>query len=480
MKLREREEGTAGDYLGHFGLSHPPFEAAADARFLYAGRSYCAVRDEITQALQHQEGLILLLSESGTGKTTLCRSLLQAGKPSQFLSFITDPFLTVEDLLRQVLDDFGVSPEEARPGAGPGPVTRHDLVLAVQRFVESLDAADARVVIVIDDAHQLEPAVLLQLRALSNLETATVRLQLILVGQPSLDVKLQQPELQQLRQRVARRCVLQSLSNAETRMYLDHRLAAASDPLPEALPTSPALLTSQAGATLARVARGIPRTVNLLADRALQIGYERRVAQIDGPMVLEAARRLDVPISVAARLSCVQPVTAAVGSMLFTTVLLAWLVGSGRVHIGWPSAGGKSAPIASPGHPVATAPAAVPSTAVTAPISRGEPTPAGELRAADSYLVVAASFETAQYADDVIKRLAALNLPAFKREDSGRWHVVVIGPYASADEAGEVKKQIERNGFVDAHVRREPAGAPDNPALFQNLAEPIRRPADRN
>ena len=444
-------------YLSHFGLARPPFDAAADARFLYSGRSYCAVRDEIAQALHHQEGLILLLGESGTGKTTLCRSLLQTAEPAPFLSFITDPFLTLEDLLRQVLDDFRV-PVEARPGSRPGQVTCHDLVLAVQRF-ESLDAAQARAVIAIDDAHQLEPAVLLQLRALSNLETATVRLQLILIGQPSLDAMLQQPALQQLRQRVARRCVIEPLSNEETRQYLDHMLGVASQTLPEEPPTR-ALMTSQAVATLASVARGIPRTVDLLGDRALQVGYERRASRIDGRMVLEAARRLDVPIPVAARLRCVQPAAAAAAVAVVIVLFLATLWGSGRIHVRWPAASRRPAPIASPGLPVAMAQTSVPATGATAATSGDQPTVTLALQAAESYLVVAASFETPQRADDVIKRLSVLDLPAFKREaDGGRWHVVLIGPYASADEAHDVRKQIELAGFVDARVMRQPTPA---------------------
>lgn len=102
----------------------------------------------------------------------------------------------------------------------------------------------------------------------------------------------------------------------------------------------------------------------------------------------------------------------------------------------------------------------VPATGATAATSGDQPTVTLALQAAESYLVVAASFETPQRADDVIKRLSVLDLPAFKREaDGGRWHVVLIGPYASADEAHDVRKQIELAGFVDARVMRQPTPA---------------------
>ena len=470
----------AGGYLGHFGFTRPPFSPVTDAPFLYGGPPYSAVRDELALALRHREGLILLVGESGTGKTTLCRSLLQTQGPAQFLSVISDPFLTVDDLLRQVLADFGVLSEEARHDARLGRTTCHDFFLMLQRFLQSLSAFDGRAVIVIDDAHQVEPAVLAQLRALSNLEATTGRLQIVLVGQPQLDALLRRPELQQLQQRVSRRCVLNPLTNAETRLYLEHRLAAARDtpagenadtPVdpsadvapPRAVALSRVLLTFRAVPALARLARGIPRTLNLLCDRALEIGHERQASRIDASIVLDAARRLDLRASVAVRLWCVRPVTLAISSALLAAALLvSWMaVGRAPLRSRFARNAQTQAPIvpappATPPAPSVQPAQTVTATSVTPAQADSETIAASALQTADSsYVVVVASFRTVQHANELIGRFSALGLPAFTA-DEDIWHVVLIGPYVTSDEASDVQERIGLVEFPDSYVRRQP------------------------
>src|SRR3954447_6007081 len=287
-----------------FGLATRPFSLTPDLRFAYHSRSHTHALEEVTSALRRREGLVVVTGAIGTGKTMLCRTMLESFESRTFLSVILDPGLEVEDLLRQVLTDFGIISGGEIPPTGPiSEVTRHQFVTALQQFLASLIPLQAHAVIMIDEAQRLNPRVLEEIRLLSNFETDEAKLlQIVLVGQPDLDEVLRRPNMQQLNQRVARRCELQPLSESEVGDYIERRLTVATSPATpggsvagvsadsaSAVRFSPAAVRSVYG-----ISGGIPRVVNTLCDRALEAAYERKTRVVDPESVLAAAERLQL------------------------------------------------------------------------------------------------------------------------------------------------------------------------------------------
>ena len=320
-----------------YGLNTPPFSLTPDLRFAYHSRSHTNAFNEIAAALRRREGLIVITGEIGTGKTMLCRALLEEFQEARtFLSVILDPRLTVDELLHQVLRDFGLISKAAaftrpallaqprtstfasrtdqaaaslsgRPATAIGPeseATRHQLVTVLHHFLASLIPLNAHAVILIDEAQHLDPTVLEQIRLLSNFETDDAKLlQIVLVGQPDLDAVLRRPDMRQLNQRIARRIELHALSDSEVADYITRRLTVASEPtLSDGTASSPlAQFTPSAVATVCQISKGIPRIVNIVCDRSLDAGCARQTRTIDRPLVLAAASRLKLDVPAASK-----------------------------------------------------------------------------------------------------------------------------------------------------------------------------------
>ena len=207
----------------------------------------------------------MITGEIGTGKTMLCRALLGTFEPRTFLSVILDPCLSVDDLLHRVLVDFGLIGENARPNAAPATeATRHQLVTTLQRFLASLIPLGAHAVIMIDEAQHLSPTVLEEIRLLSNFETDDAKLlQIVLVGQPDLEHVLLRPDMQQLAQRIARRCELHALSDSEVQDYIERRLLVATEAVPRGKGEPPAERVEIPDADRARFT---PAAIRLVTD----------------------------------------------------------------------------------------------------------------------------------------------------------------------------------------------------------------------
>ena len=276
-------------YEVFFGFREPPFSLAPDTRFLFDGASHAAAREQVTYALERREPLVVVTGEIGTGKTLLCRSVVEQLERRTFLSIIHDPLLDRDDLLKQMLQDFGViSKDRTRLVA----TSRHDLVHALQEFLLSLAPLQAHAVLVIDEAQHLQPDVMEQLRLVSNVhDDAGALLQIILVGQPSLDAVLLRPELRQLKQRVSRHVRLEPLGIAELSQYIDHRLAIARD---GGRPKGGTTFTPEALSAIWRLSGGTPRVINLLCDRSLEAAYEQQARSVDAPLVDGAAEELGI------------------------------------------------------------------------------------------------------------------------------------------------------------------------------------------
>ena len=235
MGADSRREPAAG-YERFFGLHQPPFSLAPDTRFLFQSASHAATFAQVTFALQRREPVIVVTGEIGAGKTLLCRTVVERLEARTFLSIVTDPMLGPEDLLRQVLQDFGIVSRDSARAAG---ATRHDLVRTLQDFLASLAALDAHAVIVIDEAQHALPEVLEQIRLVSNAhDDRGTMLQLVLAGQTEgLEQLLGRDELSQLKQRVSRYVRLEPLTAGEVARYIGHRLAVARErPSASALP----------------------------------------------------------------------------------------------------------------------------------------------------------------------------------------------------------------------------------------------------
>jgi general secretion pathway protein A len=288
-------------------LSEAPFSLAPDPRFLFASASHSAALAQVTYAIERREPLVVITGEIGTGKTLLCRIVLQRLPFKTFLSVINDPLLEGDELLKQMLQDFGVISKDRSKLTH---ASRHDLVQTLHAFLTSLAPIQAHAVVIIDEAQHLQPDILEQIRLLSNIDDArgTV-LQIMLVGQTDLEPLLSRPELRQLKQRMSRRLRLEALNRDEVEQYIEHRLALARDGKPPSQApraTEPQELGDSAGTkpgveftpdaidAVSQLSGGIPRVINLLCDRSLEEAYSSLERIIDSRTVHAAAHTLGV------------------------------------------------------------------------------------------------------------------------------------------------------------------------------------------
>jgi general secretion pathway protein A len=294
-------------YEPFFGLREAPFGLAPDPRFLFASASHSAALAQVTYALERREPLVVVTGEIGTGKTLLCRTVLQRLERKTFLSIINDPLLERDELLKQLLQDFGAIPKGR---AAATAASRHDLADTLHTFLQSLVPIRAHAVVIIDEAQHLRPDVLEQIRLLSNAsDDRGTLLQIILVGQTDLETLLARPELRQMQQRISRRLRLEPLTSGEVREYIEHRIALARagrpSPTPGAAELSRALaewsgpsadieFAPDAIEAILQFSSGLPRVINLLCDRSLEQAHVFRLHTIDGPLIHMAARALGI------------------------------------------------------------------------------------------------------------------------------------------------------------------------------------------
>jgi general secretion pathway protein A len=247
-------------YVKHYGLQREPFSVTPDPGFLYLTPQHREALAAVMYGVESRQGFVVLTGEVGTGKTTVLRAYLAQMNPQQVrVIYLFDPNLSVRELLQRVLHELG------RDVTGKRSVSwlMHWLHWTLIREYR----AGRNVALIIDEAQHMSVEMLEQLRLLSNLETGEEKLvQLVLVGQPELDTILQRRELRQLRQRVAVRAGLRPLSRRESLAYVRHRVALAGG-------TVEGLFTRGGLRALVRLARGVPRTINILGNNALLAGY---------------------------------------------------------------------------------------------------------------------------------------------------------------------------------------------------------------
>jgi general secretion pathway protein A len=285
---RAREEYAM--YEDYYGFVEKPFSLTPDPKYLYRSESHANAFELLQYGIRRREGFVVITGDIGTGKTTLCRALLEQMDRKTFTALVLNPFLAEDDLLRLILQDFGVvSREEMRRGRLAG-VSKQELIETLNDFLLSLIPLRATAVLIIDEAQNLPRPVLEQIRILSNLETDKDKLlQIVLVGQLNLREVLKSAELRQLDQRVSIRYNLRPLIDEETSAYIAHRLTIAGGGSmvsfsPKALPI------------VHRTTTGIPRLINLVCDRALLGAYSERAQRVTPEMVRRAAASLDLSV----------------------------------------------------------------------------------------------------------------------------------------------------------------------------------------
>jgi general secretion pathway protein A len=275
-------------YEEFYGFVQPPFTLAPDPRFLYRSESHDEAITGLLQAIRRREGFIVLAGDIGTGKTTICRALLEQLDQTTFTSLVLNPFLSVEELLREILLDFGVVSRDAVRSGRIASATKHELISTLHEFLRSLMAIRGTGVLIIDEAQHLSPHVLEQIRVISNLEANESKLlQIVLVGQLNLLDVLSEAAMRQLDQRISLRALLKPLTRDEVEAYISHRLSVAGG--------TPALSFEPPALDLVHAySGGVPRVINLLCDRALMVGAESQAQTITPEYIDAAARRLDL------------------------------------------------------------------------------------------------------------------------------------------------------------------------------------------
>ncbi len=269
-------------YTRFFGLSQVPFSIAPDPRYLFMSERHREALAHLLYGLKGGGGFVLLTGEIGAGKTTVCRLFLEQIPAHCNVAYIFNPKQTVIELLQSICDEFHVTTPRT-DGTAP---TVKDFIDPLNSYLLRTHAADQNNVLIIDEAQNLSADVLEQLRLLTNLETNERKLlQIILIGQPELRSMLARPELEQLAQRVIARFHLSALTADETAQYIGHRLAVAGHAGASPFSTS-------AMRRIHQRARGIPRRINLLCDRALLGAYAGGKAQVDARTIDRAAREV--------------------------------------------------------------------------------------------------------------------------------------------------------------------------------------------
>ncbi len=265
-------------YERFFGLKEKPFRMTPDTRYFYPSSKHVDALNHMVYAIEERRGFVVITGEIGSGKTTLSRMLFQKLDPTTKTAIIRNTHLTAKDLVTSVLEEFEIP---SRPGS-----TKTQMIGLLNEFLIEQLRTNANVVLLIDEAQNLTPTVLEEVRMLSNLETETEKLiQIVLMGQPELKSKLWLRGLTQLRQRVTLHYHLAPLDEAETATYISHRMhVAGANGTPVFLPEA-----------LKRIymhTHGVPRLVNSLCDRALLTGYVNDSRRIDTQVIDEVAKEL--------------------------------------------------------------------------------------------------------------------------------------------------------------------------------------------
>jgi len=264
-------------YCQFYNLKERPFNVTSDPAFFFSSRKHQEALSHLLYGVTQRKGIIVITGEIGTGKTTLCRFFLEQLGRNTKTAFILNPYLSEIQLLAAIIKDFGLE---------PGNRTRLSYIWKFNRFLLKEAEAGNNVILIIDEAQNLRPRQLEQVRLLSNLETQKDKLmQIVLVGQPELNRKLDLYELRQIQQRIMVRYHITPLDKDEIRDYVNHRLNVAGA-------LNRIKFTEEALRIISEFSSGIPRLINILCDRALLAGFVKETDVIDAEIIKRCTEEL--------------------------------------------------------------------------------------------------------------------------------------------------------------------------------------------
>ena len=260
-------------YLDHFGLREPPFRITPHTEFFFSGANRGATLEALIYAITHDEGIVKVTGEVGSGKTMLCRMLLERLPREVETVYLANPSLSRDEIRQAIADELGITLPEGR---------NHLLLRALQEQLIEIYASGRQVVLMIDEAHAMPSETLEEIRLLSNLESTRHKLlHIVLFGQPELDTRLQDNAMRPLKERITHNFALSPLHSNEIGTYLMFRLRAAGYKGPD-------LFTAQAIQLINTASEGLTRRINILADKALLAAYAENTHQIDARLIKAA------------------------------------------------------------------------------------------------------------------------------------------------------------------------------------------------
>ena len=320
--------GARPTYEVFYGVNEEPFNLTPDSRFLYHSTAHDRAAHEMLAAIERRDGAVMLIGAAGSGKTTLCRLVIDELDFRTFTSIVPDSFVTIEELLKSVLLDFGVISRADLAGGRLSDASQYELTIALKEFLLSLMPLGAFAVIFVDDAQNLSAETLEQVRRLADLERDKQLIQLVLVGEPSLLTRLARPDAHQVEERVTTRFDLEALTEDEIAGYVLHRLVVSGE--------GPSRVEFDTGAftLIYELSRGNPRLVNRICDRVLTLGYQQSASVIDAALVQTAASDLALmsPAPSVARAWRVGAAAAALVGLMLLGAVAATFVYSTRMQ----------------------------------------------------------------------------------------------------------------------------------------------------
>jgi len=265
-------------YLKFYGLKEKPFSVTADPNFLYLSRHHREAISHMQYGIEERMGFLEITGEIGTGKTTICKGLLNTLDEHTKTAFILNSNLSEIQILQAIVEDFGIRLKNKN---------KLTMMNELNKFLLDQLKQNNNAVLIIDEAQNLKLSLLEQIRLLSNLETEKEKLlQIILVGQPELKEKLASKELEQLRQRIAIRYHILPLDRDEVEGYMSHRLEVAGS-------HNGNFFKHDAIDSIFKFSRGVPRLINIICDKALLSGYAAEKKSIDSYMIKKCAKEIE-------------------------------------------------------------------------------------------------------------------------------------------------------------------------------------------
>jgi len=434
-----------------FGSTEKPFAVGPDPKYLYRSASHGSVFDRLHDAVRRREGFVLVTGDIGSGKTMVCRAVLEQVDRKTFTSLVDAP-ASQEDLLRTILQDFGLASRDELKRGRLAHASARELLTTLEDFLTSLSSLGAAALLVVDDAEEVPLETLDEISALSGPAGGKDQvLQIVLVGQPILKALLKSPLVRELDGRIATRLELKPLTAEETPEYVSHRLMVAG--MGPAADFTPAAMPA-----VHRYSGGVPRLINMLCDGAMTAVKGQGTDSITPEVIDTAAARLELRPT---RSSSSSPWIRKPAVLVAAGLVLATSIAAAYVSLGYRDSGVNiEAASRLPASTAGTSAAASPGGAPTPAPSPQEPAPPAATTAAatgPTFSVLVASFRQANEATALMNELRERGLPVREirvvQSPRGPWHQVLVGPYADAAAAARGQERVRQmRGYADAHV----------------------------